>query len=70
MIKNATKIIDDNDDWGALEYLLDSGRYQQMGGILYPYDEGQQETEDETALINFLCSEWDFGYQKDFPTGN
>lgn len=49
-------------DWAALALLSKAG-YKDRGGILY-HPEGQlhHETSEQSEAIDYLCSEWDYGW--------
>lgn len=54
------------DAYHPLKYLIDNGYKDVRGIIVLPTPE-HKETEKETICINFLCSEWDFGFSETNP---
>ncbi len=50
----------DIDDGPPLKYLLDSG-WTETSGILFAPD--RPLTDKEGECINFLCDEWDYGWE-------
>lgn len=50
------------DDDAAALYILSENFGVSRGGMIYPNDFRGDESPMETAAINYLCAEWDYGY--------
>jgi hypothetical protein len=53
----------DYEAWETIKYTHGVTR----GGIIYPYKSDRPETPLQTRAINYLCSEWDYAYEKEKP---
>lgn len=66
MGRNALKF-DDFDD--AFDFLMNVAGYQCISGMLFHKEgRGHEESRRERAAIDYLCSEWDFGWTDDSMT--
>src|SRR5258708_4858004 len=54
------------DDLGPIKYLMDRGYTEKQNGMLRP-PLNHIPTDEEWACIEFLCDEWDFGYEPELP---
>lgn len=58
-------LIEDMDEPTACQILFGyHGRFTEKSGMIFWRERGKVETPDETEAINYLCSEWDYGFDE------